>query len=105
MTIKHQPASPLPWKLPEVKPSRFPAYVVASAKRDVTRLPITAANCAGTDAAYIAHAANAYPKLIEALRQVASYTGEGPNTTPWRDIVRDLGEDARAALKEIGEAS
>lgn len=36
--------------------------------------------------------------LLAALRGIAAYHGEGPPTTPWRDIVRDVGEAARAAI-------
>jgi hypothetical protein len=37
--------------------------------------------------------------LLAALRNVASYSGHGPHTTPWQSIVRGLGEQAREALK------
>ena len=36
------------------------------------------------------------------LEEIGAYRGEGPTcTTPWQDIVRDLGELARAALSHI----
>ena len=38
-------------------------------------------------------------KLREALNDIAEYTGEGPLSTPWRDIVKACGEKARAALE------
>ena len=42
--------------------------------------------------------------LLEALRKIGSYTGEGPTyTTPWQDIVADLGQTARAAIKAVEE--
>lgn len=61
MTTKHQPATPLPWtqpnrtsmKLHPVDGGGRHGFVVATQKQD---------------AAYITHAANAYPKLVEALR-------------------------------------
>ena len=38
-------------------------------------------------------------ELLEALRDIGEYRGEGPSyTTPWQDIVRNLGEIARAAI-------
>jgi hypothetical protein len=37
--------------------------------------------------------------LRATLRSIGKYTGEGPSTTPWQDIVRDIGEQARAAMK------
>jgi hypothetical protein len=40
--------------------------------------------------------------LLEALRKIGAYTGEGPTyTTPWQKIVADLGQTARAALAPV----
>ena len=40
--------------------------------------------------------------LLEALRKIGRYTGEGPTyTTPWQDIVADLGQTARAAISAV----
>ena len=36
--------------------------------------------------------------LEAALRDIAEYSGEGPLTTPWRDIVREVSKTANAAL-------
>ena len=37
--------------------------------------------------------------LLEVLRKIGRYTGEGPmHSTPWQDIVADLGQLARAAI-------
>lgn len=48
------------------------------------------------NAAYIAHAANAYPRLVEALReQLQAYEGDfGPQhiSTRHRALLRELGE-------------
>lgn len=42
--------------------------------------------------------------LLEALRKIGKYTGEGPTySTPWQDIVADLGQTARAAIKAVEE--
>lgn len=44
-------------------------------------------------------AANERLARLEAFaKSAAEYSGEGPPTTPWRDIVRDLSKEARAAL-------
>lgn len=32
---------------------------------------------------------------------ISGYTGEGPHTTPWQDIVKDCGEAARGALAAL----
>ena len=48
------------------------------------------------------HEVNA--ELVEALAKIAEYTGEGPSTTPWQYIVKNMSEVARAALaKAQGE--
>ena len=43
--------------------------------------------------------------LLEALRKIGKYTGEGPTyTTPWQDIVAEMGQTARAAIKAVEDA-
>lgn len=45
------------------------------------------------------HAGNVTP-LITTLRKIGEYRGEGPtHTTPWQDIVREMGHEAREALE------
>ena len=39
--------------------------------------------------------------LLEVVRYIGEYRGEGPCTTPWRNIVAALGEKARAAIKAV----
>lgn len=42
--------------------------------------------------------------LLEALREIGGYTGEGPMySTPWQDIVAHLGQTARAAIAAVEE--
>ena len=55
----------------------------------------------GTEQA-AARALLAHDDLVMALHRVAEFTGDGPLTTPWREIVRDLGSIARAALAKAG---
>ena len=61
MTLKHTPATPLPFRVGDAGHSLFAP--------DAPRLI-----CGGTskrqDITYIAHAANAYPQLVEALRDL-----------------------------------
>lgn len=40
-------------------------------------------------------------ELLSALENIGRYTGNGPPTTPWQDIVRDIGQDARAAIVRV----
>jgi hypothetical protein len=41
--------------------------------------------------------------LLEALRKIGRYTGEGPTNFPWQDIVAYLGQTARAAIAAVEE--
>jgi hypothetical protein len=58
-------------------------------------------NCTLQDAAYIAHAANAYPKLVKALRQAIedlAFPNQGPSgAAPAMErisaLLRSLGEE------------
>lgn len=40
--------------------------------------------------------------LSMALRNIGMYTGEGPSTTPWQEIVRDVAQKARDAVAATG---
>lgn len=91
-TVKHQPATPLPWRDLQGK--------VQDARGYATELPLqnpTLAVCVTEnqhqDSAYIAHTANAYPKLIEALRDAIATTP--PNSS--------FLESRIALLRELGE--
>lgn len=82
MTTKHQPATPLPWK-----------SVSGCLNPDFSMTLDPSVHTA--DTAYIAHAANAYPRLVEAVRGLLAKDGWG---------VRTAGEQpARALLRELGE--
>jgi hypothetical protein len=37
-------------------------------------------------------------QYVEVLRDFAQYTREGPCTTPWQEIVRDIGQKSRKVL-------
>jgi hypothetical protein len=43
-------------------------------------------------------------ELLSVLRNIGKYTGEGPfYTTPWQEIVADIGKEARAAVARSEE--
>lgn len=94
MTTKHAPATPLPWETVEANatiPIRGAnGHTVASVRYDE--------RYDGPDAAYIAHAANAYPRLVEAIQNdLRGYLGDFPPNHPatiLRDLLRSLGEEA-----------
>ena len=84
MSLKHTPATPLPW---------IDDGDLIIADDDGPAYSPVAENMARSDRAFAVHAANAYPRLIDALRWHT--TGHG---TP------DLsGQKGRALLHELGE--
>ena len=96
MTTNHKPATPLPWR--DEEGDAGGRHITADAKGDdaiACTYDESDFAAAAQDAAYIAHAANAYPKLVEALhdvlRQVKAYEGQHDRL---RDLLRELGEDA-----------
>lgn len=99
-TVKHQPATPLPWSL------KHGNHVIAGEYEfDVAIAWLTdstpSSEKADANAAYIAHAANTYPRLIEALRQMLEIVGP----TPMRSS-KDGNQfhAAKMLMRELGEA-
>lgn len=69
--IKNAPATPLPW-----------AGVISEP------------HFSEEDAAYVKHAANAYPKLVQALRKTLVRQNRLESLKAGIDLLRELGEDA-----------
>lgn len=100
MNVKHQPATPLPWIAHSgtIVTGGNPSFAVADYAMDRS----TDGNPRVDDqvnAAYSLHAANAYPKLVEACRGIVAcgdYIGPGANA-------RNAQGAARALLRELGE--
>lgn len=113
MTAKHSPATSLPWDGPvNYGVSKFEVQGPHSRLATVDKLP---------DAAYIVHAANAYPKLVEALRRSKSMlttslaaldaVATGATLTKAEEFAGNIRRDTRASLqetqallRELGEA-
>jgi hypothetical protein len=94
---KHTPATPLPFSV-DVSP--FKIYVHGNAgPRNICESPRLDEH-SRQDAAYIAHAANAYSKLVEALRLAANGLDTTGQTTKQSNDARN---HARALLRELGE--
>ena len=97
-TIK--PAAPLPYRC-DSHPEEDFAEILSSNDGPVARTT-------HDDAAYIVHACNAYPKLVEALRFVLNASAKTAAHCPdmeWRtDAYRSVTE-ARALLARIGEGA
>lgn len=95
---KHAPATPLPWKDGPVfqtdhrgiffddtsKPGKWQRRVDSDSLQRGLYEP--------DDAAYIAHAANAYPRLVEALRMIMRDAGNR-DVGQVSDLLRELGEE------------
>jgi hypothetical protein len=96
---KHTPATPLPW----ISADCYVEAKAALAGRGIAGVGVIAETrnedspqADDANASYIAHAANAYPKLVEALRAVLAKDGHGLRTTgelPARALLRELGEE------------
>lgn len=95
MTTKHQPATPLPWMLDRTWPDSMgialniegkPHGCVAVLEVSSTRMPLSRYS-QEANAAYIAHTANAYPKLVEALRVELAWWSEELANCNGRDAV------------------
>jgi hypothetical protein len=80
-----KPATPLPWDRAPVYPDVY--YGDPYVDMD------------DADAVYIVHAANAYPKLVAALRKYVESLEH-----PLHRLVLD-GSEGRALLRELGEVS
>jgi hypothetical protein len=86
MEPKYKPVTPLPWTNDD--------------KTGGTRLMR-----GGQDAIYARHAANAYPKLVEALAEFIDASDQFVEDTGLKhgDLITDKAESARAILRELGE--
>lgn len=99
MSTKHKPATPLPWE--SSRNSSNPHN--GSGWRDVLSTGAEFSPCyvgegIEADAAYIAHAANAYPRLVEALRSLHDAYGKDSKSKAaalvgTRHLLRELGEE------------
>ena len=97
--IKKAPATPLPWETSKGEyaallsgPKYSPAWQDSAWDRDKDAIQ---------DVAYIIHAANAYPRLVDALKKaIASADGWSDDD---RGVPADDLDNERALLVELGE--
>ena len=87
MTTKQIPATPLPWK---ASGGCLNPHLPMSLDADAHRI----------DAAYIAHAANAYPRLIDALHHVRELAQENAKGQDGYEIIAEWTD---SLLRELGE--
>lgn len=116
----HKPATPLPWK----QGSNLSPEFICGTHGDGHNVPIagmqTFREGYATDAAYIAHACNSYPRLVEALRQAkaastsaylrgADFNNNSASAkarevgAEMRSYAAELGNDIESVLRDIGE--
>lgn len=91
--IKNKPATPLPWER-----DAYGAIVVTGRRLLVTGVALNTGNFnaeAQDNTDYIRHAANAYPRLVQALKVI--YAQEDDTISVFRH--REIGE----ILRELGE--
>ena len=86
MNKKQKPSTSLPWE-----PIKLPGHYGVVNEQDLR----VCESQDSEDAAYIVHAANAYPKLVEALRLIVNDAHTGHYA---------VSQDASAILRELGEA-
>lgn len=91
-----KPATPLPWKVSGLGYLSDGKKVLARTESAPTQYQQRIDLCM-EDAAYIAHAANAYPRLVEALRQMVGAMhqmdkGHHGDVLAAAALLRELGE-------------
>lgn len=99
MTVKHTPSTQLPWEwLPD--DGQFIATPEPE-RKIIAEVPCQ--GCEAQDGAYVVHAANAYPKMVEALR-IALLAWEKPNPTH-TPAYRKKYERLTGLLRDLGEVT
>lgn len=86
MRTNNQPATSLPWSVQYIAAR---PQIVAGNAIIASMLLVRESD---DDAAYIAHAVNAYPKLVKALRFFSDQPRYGVELDSARAILRELGE-------------
>jgi hypothetical protein len=104
---KHTPATPLPWHVNASKKGRiigdetaegWDALFINGANNTVAKV------FRSGDARSLTHAANAYPKLVEALRTVAPIIERfAAEADPQNSVLDQRRDELRALLRELGE--
>lgn len=99
--VKVEPATALPWIFAESR--GVVASIATAMPRDIAMM--TVRQTAELNAAYLCHAANAYPKLVEALKNLIPVAEETCKQWPNDDCFLTPTEAARKALQELGESN
>lgn len=98
---KHTPATATPYHSYEVNNGDANRYRVGTAQHAVAHIAATGRlKDDAQQADYIAHAANAYVRLVEYVRDVIRRTPALSDATPYE---MQCFKEARALLRELGE--
>ena len=93
--LSKRPATPLPWTFRESGPTAYGVLGSVHIPRERS-----AKHNTRDDAAYIVHAANSYPRLVEALDAILNLDAKPMDHSLKEKIVLD----ARALLRSLGES-
>ena len=93
---KHKPATPLPWKYNKA----VTIHAVSGARRVVCKETHEEAQY---DLPYLTHAANAYPRLVEALRDADQLWALDESERELTGFDKSWNDKRRALLRELGE--
>ena len=91
MEAKHQPKTRLPWKVSGIGYLCNDKTVIARTHIVPEHLD-QSVTLFVSDADYIAHAANAYPKLVEALRDAMHKVAKPEDCRSIQDLLVGIGE-------------
>ena len=104
MTTK-KPATPLPW-ITEYD-ERGTCFLRGADLRPGNAVMNTRRTAGKLNAAYIAHAANSYPALVEALHKLIPYAAQTCNGKPMHQAIHghqmEVVQGATALLRSLGE--
>ena len=106
MTAKHSPATSLPFKHRENTfiTARGHVFACPTYAHPTTPDDGLSESDVRQNFSYLVHAANAYPKLVEALRETLRDRLTQANLHQLPPGIRSRLESARALLRELGEA-
>lgn len=100
--MKNAPATPLPWSM---RTEGGDTYIDSKDAHRTVACDMQYYPWIETaDMPYIVHAANAYPRLVAALREYVDVVASVNHPNTFNVTVKDEGHHARDLLIELGEA-
>ena len=92
-----KPATSLPWSIEQIGvtnmgPDGEDVFDIGPCDREGAMHKRISTVAGYSDAAYLVHAANAYPKLVELVRYLAAHPGDLAQVDRAEALLRELGE-------------